>query len=130
MLSDSSIGLIQSMLQFDPDDRITIDEIKESDIYLKGKKLCKIDYNSLNDFLNQRDLIYRKNQSLDKSRNKIITIESNDSIKDFGDKKRIKLFFENSHFKEKDNKIGLSFGDNLTKLNSEKKKIKKPWTRV
>ena len=120
MLSDSSIGLIQSMLQFDPDDRITIDEIKESDIYLKGKKLCKIDYNSLNDFLNQRDLIYRKNQSLDKSRNKIITIESNDSIKDFGDKKRIKLFFENSHFKEKDNKIGLSFGDNLTKLNSEK----------
>ena len=120
ILSDSSISLIQSMLQSDPDDRITIEEIKRSEIYLKGKKLCKIDYNSMKGFLIQRDLLYRNKQSLDKSKNKNVTIESNNSIKDFGDKKRIKLFFENKNILEKDNKIGLSFGNNnITKLNNE-----------
>ena len=43
-LSDISKDLIMSILNPDPDKRITIEEIKNHPFYLKGKSLCKIDY--------------------------------------------------------------------------------------
>ena len=43
-LSNDCIKIIKSILVNDPKRRITIEKIKESEFYLKGKKLCKINY--------------------------------------------------------------------------------------
>ena len=43
-LSDDCKKIIKSILVNDPKRRITIEKIKESEFYLKGKKLCKINY--------------------------------------------------------------------------------------
>ena len=43
-LSDISKNLIMCILNPDPDKRITIEEIKQHPFYLKGKRLCPIDY--------------------------------------------------------------------------------------
>ena len=45
-LSDMSKDLIMSILNPDPDKRITIEEIKKHPFYIKGKNLCTIDYSS------------------------------------------------------------------------------------
>ena len=38
----------------DPEDRITIDSIKKHRFYLKGKKLCNLDYESIENFIIKR----------------------------------------------------------------------------
>ncbi len=43
-LSNDCKKMIKSILVNDPKRRITIEKIKESEFYLKGKKLCKINY--------------------------------------------------------------------------------------
>jgi 5'-AMP-activated protein kinase catalytic alpha subunit len=43
-LSNISKNLIMCILNPDPDRRITIEQIKKHPFYLKGKRLCKIDY--------------------------------------------------------------------------------------
>ena len=43
-LNDYTQDLIIRILTSDPDMRITIDEIKRHRFYLRGKKLCRIDY--------------------------------------------------------------------------------------
>ena len=43
-LSKDCKNMIKSILVNDPKSRITIDKIKQSEFYLKGKKLCKINY--------------------------------------------------------------------------------------
>ena len=57
-LSQISKELIQGLLKVDPEERLTIEEIKNSDFYLKGKKLCKIDYKSVEDELEKRNTFY------------------------------------------------------------------------
>ena len=44
-LSDISKHLIKCILNPDPDKRISLEKIKEHPFYLKGKKLCNVDYN-------------------------------------------------------------------------------------
>ena len=44
-LSNECQEIIRGILKEDPMERITIDGIKKSKFYLKGKKLCNIDYN-------------------------------------------------------------------------------------
>ena len=53
-LSEDTQDLIGSILRPDPDDRITIEEIKKHDFYLRGKKLCNIDYVKLQRMLNTK----------------------------------------------------------------------------
>ena len=57
-LSIKSKKLIQALLKINPDERLTIEEIKKSDFYLEGKKLCKIDYKSMEDELEKRNTFY------------------------------------------------------------------------
>ena len=59
-LSKTSKKLIQSLLKINPDERLTIEEIKKNDFYLKGKELCKIDYKSVENELIKRDTFYGK----------------------------------------------------------------------
>ena len=46
-LSNNAKNLIYNLLKINPDERLTIEQIKENDFYLKGKKLCKIDYKKI-----------------------------------------------------------------------------------
>ena len=53
-LSNLSKDMILKILNPDPEDRITIDEIKTHKFYLKGKKLCNLDYESIENFIIKR----------------------------------------------------------------------------
>ena len=53
-LSEEIQDLISRILREEPDDRITIDEIKTHDFYLRGKELCDIDYPKLQRMLNKK----------------------------------------------------------------------------
>ena len=58
-LSESVKNLICNILNSDPDERLCIDDIKKHSFYLKGKKLCKIDYR----LIEKNVLKNRKNKS-------------------------------------------------------------------
>ena len=57
-LSKKSKKLIQNLLKINPDERLTIEEIKKNEFYLKGKELCKIDYKLVENELEKRDTFY------------------------------------------------------------------------
>ena len=58
-LDESTQELIKSILVAEPNDRITIDEIKKHKFYLRGKKLCHFDYKTIE----KNVLSKRKNKS-------------------------------------------------------------------
>ena len=72
-LSISSRDLIIRILNPDPDERITLNEIKRHKFYLKGKKLCKIDYEDINDYIKARKLKIDRNKNI----NDIIKLNNN-----------------------------------------------------
>ena len=80
-LSISSRDLIIKILNPDPDERITLEEIKKHKFYLKGKKLCNINYENINDIIKARDL--RNNKKIidknNKKNNLIINIDNNEN---------------------------------------------------
>ena len=53
-LSEDTQDLISSILKPEPNDRLTIEQIKEHDFYLRGKSLCDIDYPKMQRLLNQK----------------------------------------------------------------------------
>ena len=63
-LSKSSRDLIIRILTPDPDERITLDEIKRHKFYLKGKKLCSINYDDINSYIKSRKLKIDKNKDI------------------------------------------------------------------
>jgi 5'-AMP-activated protein kinase catalytic alpha subunit len=61
-LSELSKDIISQILTPDPDYRITIENIKRHSFYLKGKKLCKIDYDIIeNDIIKKRSKFSKSN---------------------------------------------------------------------
>ena len=62
-LSISSRNLITKILNPVPDERITLEEIKRHKFYLKGKKLCKINYEEANNIIKNMEI--RINQRKD-----------------------------------------------------------------
>ena len=72
-LSKTSKKLIHNLLKINPDERLTIEEIKNNDFYLKGKELCKIDYKLVEDELEKRNTFYGngyiKNKGISKTDN-------------------------------------------------------------
>ena len=69
-LSDISKDLIMSILNPDPDKRITIAEIKNHPFYLKGKSLCNIDYSmSEQEIIKTKKYFYKHHKEGDKNNN-------------------------------------------------------------
>ena len=69
-LSDISKDLIMSILNPDPDKRITIAEIKNHPFYLKGKSLCNIDYSmSEQEIIKTKKYFYKHHKEDDKNNN-------------------------------------------------------------
>ena len=61
-LSKSSSNLIKKILRPEPESRLTIKQIKKHPFYLKGQKLCKIDYSSYeNKIIKARESFYKEN---------------------------------------------------------------------
>ena len=74
-LSIISRDLIIKILNPDPDERITLEEIKRHKFYLKGKRLCKINYDDMNAFVKARKLKIDRNKNI----NDIFKIDSNNA---------------------------------------------------
>ena len=74
-LSIISRDLIIKILNPDPDERITLEEIKRHKFYLKGKRLCKINYDDMNAFVKARKLKIDRNKNI----NDIFKIDSNNN---------------------------------------------------
>ena len=66
-LNKNSKKLIKGLLKINPDERLTIEQIKKSEFYLKGKKLCKIDYQSVENELEKRETFYGNGEKKFKS---------------------------------------------------------------
>ena len=63
-LSINSRDLIIRILNPDPDERITLKEIKKHKFYLKGKKLCNINYDDINSVIKARKLKIDRNKDI------------------------------------------------------------------
>ena len=61
-LSELSKDIISQILNPDPETRITIEEIKRHRFYLKGKRLCKIDYDNIENNIIKKRNIFGKNK--------------------------------------------------------------------
>ena len=95
-LSETSKDIILKILNPDPDGRITIDEIKNHKFYLMGKKLCNIDYDTIeNSVIKKRNIIFKNmseiknntNISIDESNYKINETKEDNSINNNKDNK-------------------------------------------
>ena len=61
-LSELSKDIISQILNPDPETRITIEEIKRHKFYLEGKRLCKIDYDNIENNIIKKRNIFGKNK--------------------------------------------------------------------
>jgi serine/threonine protein kinase len=103
-LSKASRELIIKILNPDPDERITLDEIKRHKFYLKGKKLCKINYEDMNNIIKNREIRNNKNKENQieinkENENNILIIDNkNDEqeIKNVNEDKKIKYNYCNT----------------------------------
>ena len=105
-LSINSRDLIIRILNPDPDERITLEEIKRHKFYLKGKKLCKINYDDINVYIKSRKLKIDKNKDI----NDIFKTENKNKEIDEG----------NTHKKE--NKIKVQYCNTINGTNKTKNK--------
>ena len=96
-LSEECQELIKNILKEEPMERITIDEIKNSKFYLKGKKLCNINYSQIEKcVLKRRHRIRSYDKSEQNKKNEIKILSTEDK------KKNIKNLIEES-FKDLEN---------------------------
>ena len=96
-LSRTSSDLIKRILNPEPDERITLEEIKKHKFYLKGKKLCNINYEDINNFIKKRELRNNKNKDY-----QIDTNENNLIIENY--KKEKEIIEENNIIEKEKNK--------------------------
>ena len=68
-LSEISKHLICKILNPEPNERISIKNIKKHPFYLKGKKLCKIDYTYTEEIIKTRESFYKNNNSEENNKN-------------------------------------------------------------
>ena len=70
-LSDECIDIILQILTPDPEKRISFEDIKNHNFYLMGKKLCNIDYDTIeNKVIKRRNIIFKNSDK--KNKDKII----------------------------------------------------------
>ena len=120
-LSELSKDIILKILNPDPEYRISIDDIKKHNFYLKGKKLCNIDYDTIENNIIKRRQIFSKNKI-----NKIKKFEnkSDTNINDMDIINNEKYFCTiNNNEKKKINSINYDLNSNLNNK-SEKNRTK------
>jgi 5'-AMP-activated protein kinase catalytic alpha subunit len=122
-MSKTAKKLIKSLLKANPDERLTIEQIKKNDFYLKGKELCKIDYNLVEDELEKRATFYgNENNNVIKNNKKKEDEELLSKMSENNRNKKINLL---NYFTDENNNEGInSFRQQILKNNDNfKKKI-------
>ena len=126
-LSKNSKKLIQDMLKIEPDERLTIEQIKKSVLYLKGKEMCKIDYKSIEGELEKRNTFYGEGKK--KFKNLFNNKNNENETNDNNDKKEdetISKMSDNSNKKNKKlNLIHLITDTNNESINAFRQQIMK-----
>ena len=107
-LSELSKDIITKILNPIPEKRISINDIKKHNFYLKGKSLCDIDYENIENNIIKRRNIFSKN----KIKNISINNKSDTNLNDYND---IKINNE---------KYFLTINNNDKSSNKNRKKIK------
>ena len=105
-LSDSCKKLLKAILKVDPLKRITIDEIKKSEFYLKGKKNCKIDYKGIENELIKRKTFFgkiSKDNSINLNTDSNVHSHADSNIESNIKNKKFKLFFDCSNKNKNEN---------------------------
>jgi 5'-AMP-activated protein kinase catalytic alpha subunit len=122
-MSKTAKKLIKSLLKANPDERLTIEQIKKNDFYLKGKELCKIDYNLVEDELEKRATFYgnEKNNVIKNNKKK----EDEELLSKMSENNRNKKINLLNYFTDENNNEGInSFRQQILKNNDNfKKKI-------
>ena len=114
-LSDMSIDLILKILNPNPEKRITIEEIKKHKFYLMGKKLCNIDYDTIeNSIIKKRNIIF-KNLNENNNKNLFNINKSNDNM---SKNNEIKYKYSNTL----NNKIDKNSNDKISDILTNKNK--------
>ena len=114
-LSDMSIDLILKILNPNPEKRITIEEIKKHKFYLMGKKLCNIDYDTIeNSIIKKRNIIF-KNLNENNNKNLFNINKSNDNI---SKNNEIKYKYSNTL----NNKFDKNYNDKISDILANKNK--------
>jgi len=118
-LSETSKDIIKKILNPDPDGRITVDEIKNHKFYLMGKRLCNIDYDTIeNSVIKKRNIIFKNMSEIKKNANTIN--DSNDKINETKDYNTINNNNkENNNNNNKENNND-NKNDNIINTNNEK----------
>ena len=91
-LSNISRHLICEILNPDPDERITLKKIKKHPFYLKGKKLCKIDYSAYEKEIKTRESFYKNNNEEKKRNINSIIEDKNSYLENHNDKNNSKNY--------------------------------------
>ena len=113
-LSISSRDLIIRILNPDPDERISLNEIKSHRFYLKGKKLCKINYDDINTVIKARKLKIDRNKDI------------NDIFKNEKSNNENK---PNEKAKKKENNIKIKYCNTINNTNTSKTPKTKPFMK-
>ena len=114
-LSDMSIDLILKILNPNPEKRITIEEIKKHKFYLMGKKLCNIDYDTIeNSIIKKRNIIF-KNLNESNNKNLFNINKSNDNM---SKNNEIKYKYSNTL----NNKFDKNYNDKISDILTNKNK--------
>ena len=84
-LSNNCKKLIKKMLVVDPNSRININEIKQTEFYLKGKELCKINYDiNLEELDKKSYMIKNEGKTFSENKNEkneeLIKIDENENL--------------------------------------------------
>ena len=107
-LSELSKDIITKILNPVPEKRISINDIKKHSFYLKGKNLCNIDYENIENNIIKRRNIFSKN----KIKNITINNKSDTNLNDYND-----ININNE-------KYFLTINNNDKSINKNRKKIK------
>ena len=117
-LSDLSKDIILRILNPDPDNRISIKDIKHHSFYLKGKKLCNIDYDNIEDNLIKRRKIFSNNNI----KNICIENKSDTNLNDYNILNKERHFLTINNNEKNKKRIKLISHDSNNNINSKNSK--------
>ena len=104
-LSDVSKDLISLILVTNPDERITLEEIKKHPFYLMGKKNCNLDYSSIEkSVLSTRTNFFRKSKKCKVAENEDVEKKNNEKNENNSKDKNWKKYQ-----KKKENNLNINY---------------------
>ena len=125
-LSDLSKDIILRILNPDPKHRISIEDIKRHSFYLKGKKLCNIDYENIENSIIKRRNIFSKS----KMKNFCVENKSDTNINENNNINNDKYFLTINNNNNSKKAIRLNTHDSKNNLNNKNSDTTRSKTKI